>query len=204
MLSNPINPNLKGTTLKPIDQLNPNELKDLLFYTTSSGESYPLSKITILDSNHIQIGNKSFTPANPSIVSNLRDKLLTYEAYKLMYAQSTITDKASQISEEFIENKLNAKLDEYDKGLGDFLESFVAKVNSAFTDANSNFKAINSKLTSLERSISKFSNFANETDLSSIKQTIKSNIDELAPTKQTLADITSTLQRLFDGAIIQK
>ena len=156
-----------------------------------------------LDGDNLTISDIKFS-ASPTVLAAIQEKLLTYEAYKLMYAQSTITDKASQISEEFIENKLNTKLDEYDKELGNFLESFVAKVNSAFTDANSNFKAINSKLTSLEQSISKFSNFANETDLSSIKQTIKSNIEELAPTKQTLADITSILQRLFDGAIIQK
>ena len=188
--------------MTPIDQLSPDELRSILFYTDSHGNNYPVSQITINPDGTVTIGSNQFQ-AGAKVLADIQSKIETYEAYKLIFAQSTITDKAAQISEDIITNKCEAQFEHYDEQLHKFLATFTAKVNAAFSDCNENFQAIVTKIQDLESSISKFKSFADSTDLSSIKSTIKSNLDELAPTKATLADITSTLQKLFNESIVK-
>ena len=80
-------PHFKGHPLKPIYELPTEELNALLFYTSPEGEQIALSSIISVSPTQLKTANASFR-INDLTYATIQDKLINYEAIKLMYSQT--------------------------------------------------------------------------------------------------------------------
>lgn len=186
--------------MKPVHELSPEELKNLLFFESKDGTLVPISKIEELSPTSVTIAKEKYTIGKPTYDA-LYSKLVTYEGIKLMYAQEDLAKQASKLTEtSFAENF---------KQYFDHMEEIIDHVNEQATTVISNLQSTinrvkakaDESLASIEAintSIAPFRQFAAYTNLSDLKTSVKEHVEQLKPVKDELGQVIAHLKELFN------
>lgn len=187
--------------MKPISALTPDEAKELLFYTSPNGTSIPISKITSISPDTVVVGADRYS-INPAVYSILQDKLTTYEGIKMMYAQEDLAKQTSKITKE----ELASQFSEYFNHMDDVISHINTQATKVITHlqdtANTVSKAAKdtlSNIDSINSTIKPFKQFVADTNLSDLKASVKTHVEQLAPVKDELGQVIAHLQKLFSG-----
>lgn len=187
--------------MKPISALTPDEAKELLFYTSPNGTSIPISKITSISPDTVVVGADEYS-INCAVYAVLQDKLTTYEGIKLMYAQEDLAKQTSKITKEELASQFSEYFEHMDEVIS-HIDSQATKVISHLQDtANTVSKAAKATLSnidSINNTIKPFKQFVADTNLSDLKASVKTHVEQLAPVKDELGQVIAHLQKLFSG-----
>ena len=187
--------------MKPISALTPDEAKELLFYTSPNGTSIPISKITSISPDTVVVGADKYS-IGAAVYSILQDKLTTYEGIKMMYAQEDLAKQTSKITKEELASQFSEYFDHMNEVITHIdsqatkvishLQSVVTTVKAKAEDTLSNIDSINN-------TIKPFKQFVADTNLSDLKASVKTHVEQLAPVKDELGQVIAHLQKLFSG-----
>ena len=185
--------------MKPISQLSPEEAKELLFYTSPNGITIPLSKISSLTHKSVTIAGKEYE-ISQTLYETIMNKLTTYECVKLMYAQDDLAKQASKLTE----TAFAANFKEYFEHMDEVIEHInsqaskvVSHLQSAVDNVKSKADSTLANIDSINTSIKPFKQFAADTDLSDLKSSVKTHVEQLKPVKDELGQVIAHLKELF-------
>lgn len=185
--------------MKPISQLSPEEAQELLFFTSKDGTMLPISKIESLSASNVTIAGEDYI-ITPETYSILHAKLVTYEAVKLMYAQDDLAKQASKL----VESTFADNFKEYFDHMDDVIDHINSQATRVVSHLQSAVDAVKSKadstlanIDSINASIKPFKQFVADTDLSDLKSSVKSNVEQLKPVKDELSQVIAHLKELF-------
>lgn len=185
--------------MKPISALTPDEAKELLFYTSPSGAIVPISKIESLSPTTALISGEEYK-ISPELHAILKDKLTTYEGVKLMYAQDDLAAQAKKLTETAFASNFSDYFEHLDEIINHFSNQASKAIDSIQSHYNTVAKATSKTLANLDSindEIKPFKQFAKTTNLEDLKQSIKTNVDQLAPVKDEFAQVVNQLKELF-------
>ncbi len=187
--------------MKPIHELAPEQLDDLLFYTSPKGTRLPISKITSLSADKVVVGTDTFQISD-EIHAILFDKLTTYEGVKLMYAQEDLAKQSAKVTKE----DLAAQFSEYFEHMDHIVDHIETQAKRVVSNLQQTVNTVSAKaedaltnIASINASIKPFKQFAESTNLSDLKSTIKANVEQFAPIKADISDVLAELKTLFAG-----
>jgi hypothetical protein len=187
--------------MKPIHELEPEQLDDLLFYTSDNGTKIAISKITSITTNLVTLGNDKYK-IDQATYNILMDKLTTYEGVKLMYAQEDLSKQVSKITKE----DLAAQFSEYFEHMDDIVDHIETQAKRVVSNLQSTVDTVSAKakdtlvnIDSINVSIKPFKQFAESTNLADLKSTIKANVEQFAPIKADISEVLADLKTLFAG-----
>ena len=182
-----------------ISQLSPEDIQALLFFKAANNTVIPISKIESLSPSTAVIAGKEYT-ITPETYDVLKNKLITYEGVKLMYAQDDLAKQASKLTETSFADNFKEYFDHMDDVI-DHINSQATKVVSHLQAAIDTVKAkadsTLANIDSINTSITPFKQFAANTDLSDLKASVKSNVEQLKPVKDELGQVIAHLKELF-------
>ena len=186
--------------MKPISQLSPEEAQELLFFVAKDGTMLPISKIESLAPTSVVIAGDSYN-ISKEIYSALHAKLVTYEAVKLMYAQDDLAKQASKL----VESTFADNFKEYFNHMDDVINCINSQATRVVSHLQSAVDAVKSKadstlanIDSINTSIKPFKQFAADTDLSDLKSSVKTHVEQLKPVKDELGQVITLLKTLFN------
>ena len=185
--------------MKPISQLSPEEAQELLFFVAKDGTMLPISKIESLDPTSVVIAGEDYT-ITPETYSTLHAKLVTYEAVKLMYAQDDLAKQASKL----VETSFADNFKEYFDHIDNIIDHINTQATKVVSHLQSTIDAVKSKadstlanIDSINTTIKPFKQFAADTNLSDLKSSVKTHVEQLKPVKDELGQVIAHLKELF-------
>lgn len=187
--------------MKPISALTPDEAKELLFYTSPTGTTIPISKITSITPDILIVGTNEYS-ISANVYNILQAKLTTYEGIKLMYAQEDLAKQTSKITKEELASQFSEYFDHMDEVIAHVNTQATKAISHLQDTANTVSKAAKdtlSNIDSINNTIKPFKQFVADTNLSDLKASVKTHVEQLAPVKDELGQVIAHLQKLFSG-----
>ena len=159
-------------------KLTPEQIDDLLFYTSSSGEKIPLSSILQLRKDIVILTNgKSIPLHDDTVFPKIMTKLIAYEEAKFKGLAPKIDAKIKEINKQELEEYTNTLIE----SMGDMTQKTMELIKDIASGASDSIRA-----NSTESSI----------HLNAFKTKMEEIMDNMATVTKTVVDTSNRISKL--------
>ena len=159
-------------------KLTPEQIDDLLFYTSSSGEKIPLSSILQLGKDIVILTNgKSIPLHDDTVFPKIMAKLIAYEEAKFKGLAPKIDAKIKEINKQELEEYTNTLVE----SMGDMTQKTMELIKDIASGASDSIR-VNSAESSIH--------------LNAFKTKMEEIMDNMSTVTKTVVDTSSRINRL--------
>jgi hypothetical protein len=122
--------------MKKIKDMSPQEISELVSYTTPAGTTIYYSGITHMSSSSIIYQEELLKELSPSVIELLKEGKANYEAYRIMMTPQEVSKYLSDQVDTLLANKVAEALDSVSGPLKQAVDQITKKVDSAYTEVS--------------------------------------------------------------------